>query len=242
MTSFPALVAFLLLGTNVQTIPSTITGSRGQVVWVAAEEAIDANGRLRTDILGHSISSLRKNAELNRKMAAKAAAAPDDECRVFVGSIPDNFKPKGSLEELTSNAEAIVSGRVVDIRQGFLGGDPGSLLKLSAKWLKGTASTETYLFFPLAKIKTTDGLVCAQPVGEFDVPHIGDRFVAFAMYSPVIAEGQAIFHVNLARQVVHEPREGKPRLPAALDHFGSTPAPLDALEREILRVRAKQNR
>ncbi len=242
MTSFSAVVAFLLLGANVQTIPSTIPGPGGRVVWVAADDAIDANGRFRTETLGQSIPSLRKNAELNRKMAAKAAAAPDDECRVFVGSIPDNFKPKGSLEELTSNAEAIVTGRVVEIRQGFLGGSPGSLLKLSATWLKGTPSAETYLFFPLAKIKTAEGLVCAQPVGEFDVPHVGDRFVAFAMYSPVVADGQAIFHVNLARQVVHEPRDGKPRLPAALKQFGAVPAPVDAIEREIVRARDARNR
>lgn len=197
------------------------------VGWIDVEDAVDANGRLRLEVLGPGVSPVRTNAALNRS----------GECRVFVGSIPDNFKPRGSLEELTANAEAIVRGHVVDIRQGFLGGTPGSLLKLSATWLKGTPAAETYLFFPLAKIETTEGLICAQPVGDFDVPHVGDRFVAFAMYSPVVAEGQAIFHVNLARQVVHEPRDGEPRLPVALKQFGALPAPLDALEREIVRVR-----
>lgn len=195
--------------------------------WIAAEDAIDASGRLRPEVLGHRISSLRTNAALNGY----------DECRVFVGTIPDNFKARGSLQELTANAAAIVSGHVVDIREGFLSGEPGSLLKLSATWLKGMPTAETYLFFPLARIRTAEGLVCAQPVGEFDVPHVGDRFVAFAMYSPVVAEGQAIFHVNLARQVVHQPRDGKPRLPVALKDFGSALAPLDALERAIRAAR-----
>ena len=105
-------------------IPDIIRDGQGAAAWVSASAAVDAGGELRAELFGDRVSSARANARLN--------GASSDECRVFVGPTPEHDQSTASADDLVRNAKTIVSGRVLEIREGFYYGVPGSLIRLEA--------------------------------------------------------------------------------------------------------------
>lgn len=204
-------------------IPSILADRDDGSFWIAAERVVGSDGKLNLKALGRLSSSVadhvaRKHARpRSSSNSGHPAKWPELEgCESYLGRMPDHYEPTSSLAELTAHAAFIVSGRVVAIRQGFLGGMPGSLLLLSTDYLKGDSANESYLFYPLARIQTAEGPICAMPVGHFVPPAIGDRFLVFSMVEPYRLEGRTVFVVNTARELVHEPRNGPLQLPASL--------------------------
>ncbi|HEX7150498.1 MAG TPA: hypothetical protein VF618_03345 [Thermoanaerobaculia bacterium] len=205
----------------------------GEVAWIAAEAAIDSSGRFREDLFGIRLSTARRNARLN---------GTAENCRFFSGPTPDHFKPTNTLEDLATHAETVVSGRIAAARQGFWFGIPGTLIRLRATWLTNQPhSTDTFLFYQLAKIPTAEGLVCAQPLGEFVPPAVGDRVLIYQMGSATPIESGQVLWVS-AREVIHESRGRKVLLPKALA-AANQEANYDLLERRTLSlIKAKSDR
>lgn len=200
--------------------PDLIDKSDGTVVWVSANRAIDAQGKLRAEELGEDRQrKLLKNAERNRpapRHSASADAEPLDPCVVFTGVHMSSYEPTGSLNDLVVHADAIVSGAVVSIEQGFLHGYPGSLVRIDGEILKGQPAREVYLFYPLARIPTADGMICSNPVADFIKPRPGDRMLVFSMPAPLIVGDRMILHVDVSRELLHETQDGVIKAPKAL--------------------------
>jgi hypothetical protein len=207
----PALLA-LLLATHadaeaVPALPGTICAPDGRLAWVSVRHALDESGRLKTNLVDSPL--LRANARLN------AAAAGAGECRAFLGTHPEHFKSTASLRDAAAGAELIVSGRVLAIEEGFLHNLPGSLLSIAGSAIKGSATEEVYLFYPYARIRTVDGLVCARPVGEFQPPAAGDHLIIFSMNPALVSGFRTILQVDPTRALIHQSAAGRRFVPAA---------------------------
>lgn len=206
-------------------VPALIDGRNGLPVWVSAEHAVDDQGHLRENLFRDFVlSDLRA-----------AARKSQQKCEVAIGRSLHHFKPTSSLNALTSYATEVVSGKIVAGAQGFYDGMPGTLFRISATYLKGRPSLETYFFYPRAKIRTAEGFICATPlgVGSFPDPQPGDRLLWFEMEPPVIFGDRTIAFVDLSRELVHERREGGTRLPQALRSEKQRDFTFRELERSI---------
>lgn len=225
-------------------IPSVLRDRDDSTFWIAADEAVRPDGTLDVEAMGLSgpgnadflarLPQMRATQlKLQRRGAPKPAATwPELEgCEFFRGTACGHFEPTSSLSDLVTHADFIVSARIVAIRQGFLAGMPGSLMLLSTDYLKGTAAPDTYLFYPLARIRTNQGAICAVPLGSFVPPKAGDRLLIFSMTGGHWLEGRMVFQVDTARELVHEPGEGALQLPRAL-------ATLPRFEDAVAAVRA----
>lgn len=151
--------------------------------------------------------------------------------------MPDHFQPTSSLSALTAHAIAVVSGTIEAGTEGFYFGMPGTLYRVSATYLKGSPSHETYLFYPRAQIRTADGFICASPVGigTFPDPQPGDRVLWFWMKQPTTFGDRRIAFVDLSRELVHERRDGATRLPKAVRSDAGHDLTLTEVERHIER-------
>jgi len=204
-------------------IPDIIRDAQGVPAWVSANAALDADGNLRAQLFGDRISSAQANARLN--------GTSSDDCRVFVGPAPEHYQSTGSVDDLVRNAKVIVSGRVLEIREGFYYGVPGSLIRLEASVLKGGPKPETLLFYQLARIRTSEGMICAKPLGEFTAPAANDRMLAFSMTEPLATPAGGILWVDTTRQLVHDSAGGrKVFAPAPLRGEDAT---FDTIERRV---------
>ncbi|HEX6095583.1 MAG TPA: hypothetical protein VF432_04590 [Thermoanaerobaculia bacterium] len=196
-------------------IPETITSADGRLAWISTRHALDESGRLNSALVDSP--ALRANAKLRRKhrqMQADATAAPE-ECRTFLGTPSEHFKSTASLQDVAAGAEVIVSGRVVSTGEGFLHNLPGSLLRLAGSTLKGETTGEIFLFYPYARIRTADGLVCARPVGQYLPPAVGDRLIVFSMTPAFVSEGRTILSADPPREIIHQSATGRRLVPAA---------------------------
>jgi hypothetical protein len=207
--------------------------------WVAADEAVGADGTLREDVLGPFTASLRdlardNTARLIRDAAAngRGTAAECDECRLFRGTVP-HVKSVRSIDELTTVATDIFVGEVAAMRQGFYGGLPGTLVLLSGRYIKGAAADEPLLFYPYARIKTAHGMICSKPVGDFAAPEVGDRMMLWSTGTPRNDNGRAVFSLDVARMLVHEPRRGAIRVPDVLRSHATGEKPFETIERAV---------
>lgn len=210
-------------------IPSTLSDHRYPAAWAASDVAVKSDRTLNADVLLGHTASLQRWLERGRALFGDVVPGPDD-CTVrLVAS--SHLPPAGSPEELIARSVDIVTGRVTAIRQGFLHGLPGSLLKITGDYLKGSPSAETYVFYPVAKIGTADGIFCAVPPPGYVEPHVGDTLIYFsAAPMPLSVGGRIVFYdPALSETLVHIPEEGEPTLPTALKHFGSQENPLDAI-------------
>lgn len=199
----------------------------GTAIGIPVQAAVAEDGRLRADLLGRHFEAVRQNMEMNRTRAASSAVA---DCHIFLGSIPDHFSPNASMRDLSTHAHLVVSGTVRAMREGFYSGLPGTLVSLDARTLKGEAPGEVLFFYPLARIETANGLVCAKPAADFEPPRIGDRFLVFAMVPPVVIDGRTFLDVNVARELLHERPRGRVLIPKTLR---SEVVSIDAAERRV---------
>jgi hypothetical protein len=213
---FVLLLPAAALADDPKEIPDFLRRTRdGQLSWVAADVAVDESGQIREELfLPGRIDSARSIARRN---------GTSDECRFFTGPTPEHFKPTNSLDALLEHAETIVSGKVTAVRQGFYSGVPGSLLRLNVKHIRGSSRNgDLYLFYQFAKIPTAEGLVCAQPLGEFVAPAVGDRMLIYSMGSPAQTDGGEVIWVDTSRQLIHESRGARLVTPKALQETGVT--------------------
>ena len=233
--------ADLTCGQASAAIPDTITAQDERLAWVSARRAVDESGHLKTDLVDSP--ALRANAQLNRKQrqAQANAAGAAEECRTFLGAYPEHFKSTRSLRDAATGAELIVSGRVLSIDEGFLHNQPGSLLRLSGSAIKGTATEEIYVFYPSARIRTADGLVCARPVGDFQSPAVGDQLIVFSMRPALITGGRTILSVDPPRELIHQSVAGRRLVPAAFAPELDGGLTLQEVERRVA-VEAKAER
>jgi hypothetical protein len=210
-----AILLSLPLAAAGDEIPDVILNLDGKPYWVSAQHAFDQNKRLNMAALGdygwRAQGHLRRNKEYAASADASQSVNPSSTlppelkgCRSFSVDVPEHSDPTSSLSDLAQYADVIVSARVVAIQQGFLSGGAGSLLLLDAEYLKGEPSLQTYLFYPLARIATADGLLCAKPLDNFIPPQVGDRLLVFSMFAPVRISGLTMLYVNPSRELVHD--------------------------------------
>lgn len=239
-------VVLLAASSTVTNLPSTLGHMNGRPLWVAAEAAVDASGRPNAAVLGEYVArrsseSASRNARaVAREKAARAKLSQNseavavDECLAFTLFRADHFKPTSTLAELVANSETIVAGTVVAQRQGVLYDQPGTLLQLDAQFLKGSGAAKAYMFYPYADIKTADGVLCSRP-GNYDrvPPAVGDRFLAFSIGKPYIADGVTIFAPDPRRELVRETADGKLTLPVALSSSSESPITLNGISERV---------
>ena len=230
---YAALVAGALQASTPE-VPATIeNGFTPWPEWVAADVAVTPEGNLREEMLGQHARSLRELARKNTARGQKHGAA-FDVCQINTQAALRDPQRTSSVDDLTRNAAAIVSGKVLATRQGFWGGLPGTMILLDARFLKAPAPKELFLFYPLAAIRTTDGMICANPLGDYVAPAPGDRLLIFSLGAPVIRNGRAILSVDVEQQLVHETRSGRTVAPKPLRAAAPEASPpFDAIERSI---------
>ncbi len=195
-------------------VPSLLRDAASKPVWIAVDVAV-RDGSLDEQLLGEHLSKLRGDAQMNGA-----------ECRSSRTFRTDHFAERGSIRELTNSAKLVISARVTALKQGFLRGIPGMLLQLSGSFLKGPPVGDVHLFYPYAKIDTTEGAICARPVGEFLPPQIGDRMLVFCIVGDERLDGAAILYADPTHEIVHESAGGRIRLPNAL---GASPRSFDEI-------------
>jgi hypothetical protein len=239
-------VVLLAASSPVMDLPATLGHANGRPLWVAAEAAVDASGRPNAAVLGEYVArrsseSASRNARaVAREKAARAKsgnsseAVAVDECLAFTLFRADHFKPTFTLAELVASSEMIVAGTVVARRQGILYDQPGTLLQLDAQYLKGSGAAKAFLFYPYADIQTADGVLCSRP-GNYDrvPPAVGDRFLAFSIGKPYIADGVTIFAPDPRRELVRETADGKLTLPVALGSSSESPITLHSISERV---------
>lgn len=222
-----ALMVVIAAVSSGQDVPDVLTRFDSPI-WVASDVAVDASGELRLSEFGSMADSVAAMALDARQTSRKPkyAATPTgtaalqppelEGCTSFFGTAVQPM-PGASLDDLATHARQVISGRVVSMRQGFWGGLPYSLIRLDAAYLRGHATRETYLLYPLARIHTNKGLICATPPpGEFTAPAIGDCFLIFST-DVLNLDGRTIVEVDVPSDIVHVPAAGgPPRLPKAL--------------------------
>jgi hypothetical protein len=215
-------------------VPDVISDDDGPL-WVAADVAVSPEGHLRGHALGRFSESVEWKALAAAERARGRSPAPDvDGCELYTGLFPEHVAPTGSLDDLTSHADDIVSGRVTDVRQGFFGGIPVSLLRIEATYLKGSAPSETYLVYPFARIATAGAPLCSKPMGDFVPPQPGDRVLIFSMSAGLDWNGRRLFQVKTDRELVHEPRRGGLLVPAALHSYAGDRREFDAVLQAVV--------
>ena len=237
---------FLTAGsTDAPVIPATLGQLNGRPIWVDAESAVDRSGRPNAAFLGEEVArktaeSAKRNAQAveraraTRRGGAEAVSEDVDECQVFKTWMTDHFKPTHTLEQLIANSGTIVAGTVVAQREGIFYDTPGTLLRLDAQYLKGQATTATYLFYPYGRIKTADGMLCSRPFNDDDAaPEIGDRFIVFAVVRPYYADGVTLLAPDPGRELLREAAGGKLTLPRSLRSADTSPGNFDAIRDRI---------
>jgi len=214
--------------------------------WVAADDGVRADGTLREDMLGQFHTTLRGLARdntarlmLDATAGARSGAEDYDQCRLFAGTAP-HVTPVRSVDELTTIATVMFAGQVLAMREGFYGGLPGTLLLLSGRYIKGAGVDEPLLFYPYAKIKTAEGMICSKPVGDFAVPEIGDRMLFWSTSRP--RADRAVFSPDVVRMLVHEPRRGAIRVPDVVRSLTTGRRPFETIERAISAAVEKKRR
>ena len=236
MWHLPVFLTMLLIlspaasGGGPDPFPSTLSDQHG-LFWVDAATALTSSGELKEDVLGPRATARLVEAATENKTLAERTGTPG--CHVFIGTVPKHFEPTGSLGDLVTHADSIVDGTVTEVREGFLSGHPGSLLRLSASHLKGLWARNTYLFIPIARIPTKEGPVCASARFDFSAPRVGDRYIVFKMTPPLVTDHALVLIVDTARELAQLAHDGSVRLPESIEHYGADSAPFDELRSDI---------
>lgn len=178
-------------------------------IWVSATRAITKHGDLHPALFDENvIRRLNDAAALNERMKAAETAEPVADCHVFTGGkVADHHRPNQSLDDLVAHAEAILHGKVARSEEGFLFGQPGSLLLLEdVTWLRSfdpvLAEGPLLVFYPRATILTRHGFLCAKPLGNVTAPEDGDRLLLFPMVDAVRTEAGNLVLTEAHREIV----------------------------------------
>lgn len=161
-------------------------------IWIAASEAITADGTVRPDILRsyRRTEMLRRRAtrEQQRARAATEQQAPDaprddaDTCDVeyFGSSDFSSGWPVHSVAELREAAatRTVISGVVTASAAGFHAGKPHTVLRIETA--PPAAARVVYLFYPSARLRFEGMTVCNHDPGFAPLPAIGTAVTVVA--------------------------------------------------------------
>lgn len=171
-------------------VPPTVPPSEVPA-WVASSRALEPGGFRRDLFTEHASRSLdvglrAMRGEGQELIVSRLRAAPEG-CTIaerFGEHQSISPLPKGSLEELSTHAEAIYEGVVVDRQEGFLGGRAGSLMALGDLQVLKEPETEfpsdrLLLHYPYARIEVDGGTWCRVDRRFPDHPESGLRVLVF---------------------------------------------------------------
>jgi len=168
------LNAALLLAKDSANVPDLVLLKDGDTMWISTDLALKSDHTLNQQALGmsadflRSVAKRRSDTARTEQLATPSGTAQDlittpdaatAECDGFLSLPPGKASDPNTLPH---DANVIVTGRVTAVKEGFFFNTPGSLLAIVGTALKGSLSAHTYLlFYPYARIKTADGLMCA---------------------------------------------------------------------------------
>lgn len=198
-------------------VPDRMANDRSPTAWIAADVAVRPDGSVREELLtDEERERIESHARAAAEIARRSAAADADGCHSFFGGAPS----EGALpspEALLAQSPAIYRGRIEGIREGFYAARPGSMLRLSGSYLRGAGTEETYVFYPSAKIKLADAMLCARPPARYPVPRVGDELIVFAAEGmPRRFGDRTVLWVTVIHDVVYIPADGTAVLPSPL--------------------------
>lgn len=212
------LSAGLLHADDASGVPDMILRANGDVMWVSVDRALNPDGILDERALRQPTETLRREARQQSREARqrtaestaadgrpqehdKTAPASAEVCSGFL-SLPW-FTPSNP-NTLFEESKVIVAGRVIGIKEGFFFNSPGSLLAITGKTIKGDLSGPAYLlFYPYARIKTAEGMICAG--SALEPPRSNDRVLLFSPMEAVLAHDSIpILYVDVEHNVVYQ--------------------------------------
>jgi hypothetical protein len=129
-------------------VPDLLQRANGDLIWISASAATDEAGRLKNGLLQSHASGIRDaitRPQVGQPSAAPNSAPPPNRCGIYFGEPPGNTDDPKTPDELVRTALSILSGRVVDAKEGFLWGSPGSLLLVAGSPLKGSLPNTVYV-------------------------------------------------------------------------------------------------
>jgi hypothetical protein len=253
--------ASMLQAAERSAVPELLTGAGAdpsnkpaEPLWISLNGAMGPDHILDERVLGQYTSFLRDAARVRPRNVPLQTAAlqTGDRCDAFIGeptrcpvapssgSGPESGVIKADLlddadvlDRLVARSATIIAGRVVAIKEGFLWGQPGSLMAVSGTALKGNVSSDTYLFYPFARMKTAEGTICAGQLS--DRPRLSERALIFQRGKPLLTvQGSTILFVDVSESVVYAGQGGL-RVPTSLQGRFSSEVTFDAILDETQR-------
>jgi hypothetical protein len=191
-----SLVALSMGANGDPVVPAIVSSVRdGRPLWVAEDVAFAHNGDLKHDLFsGYTRQRFDRHRSANRT-----------DCRVFAGAGPDGgFRSTRTINALAENSKSIITGNVVAAKQGFFGGNPGTLYAIEVhELLKSNdeiSSKRVLLFIGQATISTPRGLICARQPGVTPLDP-NDRVLFFSYEDPFDTNGE-IYIVDPRTQLI----------------------------------------
>ena len=126
------------------------------------------------------------------------------ECQSFTLTVDERFpKPHEKFSDLLGHSDSIFSGRIAAVTQGFLFGQPATLLKVEVlKELRQSPELPTtpyrYVYYPFAAFQIRGEPFCSRTPVSPHRPQAGERILVFN-YFPT---------VDLEQRLVHTVRTG----------------------------------
>jgi hypothetical protein len=218
-------------------------------VWVSAEEAIDAEGNLVASKVGeHSVLMLRDLNTMRQRRGSDRAALSTDGCAGYLAlPTPEHYRRNATFRDLTTEASAVLNGRVVARDEGFFRGIPASLVRISVSTVFRqspdftTPSQDVYLIYPYANLRVNGSMHCTRARLPFE-PMAGDRVLIFK-YLPSASPDAIVIEADANREVVFE-NKGRLILPPTLlnDPDVASVRTFDALSTLVAKTLASNGR
>lgn len=165
----------------------------GYPVWVPADAVVNDAGEFDFAMLE---SLPTGEAEIARHISrqAKATNAPCVEFGPVYKEPPPGLRPSRNLDELVTNAQAVLQGTVVDIEGGFFAGNPGLLLQVRVdERLKPSERFWTgpyvYVHYPVGEISFGSIRICKTDDRWPPPPTVGNRVLLFPFRVPFDDDG-----------------------------------------------------
>jgi hypothetical protein len=193
--ALPALAGLIaiiqLSGAASAEVPDVIQaqgGSRQAPAWVSAKASVSSAGLDPQLFAPHEFESLQRDVAPRKRLLPKEGSQTEaslDQCSRWTVTTVDweNPRPNRTLPDLVANAKAIYAGAVEDSKQGFLFGQPGTLLEVKVlqkvKYPDRDPPETVLIFYPFAKIPVREGMICSQGDRGEAPPEIGKRILVF---------------------------------------------------------------
>ena len=164
---------------------------RAAPLWIAAEDALTPEGRLRDGAIAPAEeTSLRHAFELYEREKPKLDPSA---CGITLGPTADfapGMESPQSWDDVRNRARAgvVISGTVVDSKIGLWAGAPSTLLGIDAKRSNRALPWDVYLVYPRGSIVIDGVRVCISNPAYAELPQAGDR-ILFVAPQPLDTSG-----------------------------------------------------